>query len=71
MPKRVAGAAAKDDRKVGRAVMLDALHALSDRLLDGSADLRAIGLEQILRTLKRPLPHPDLPDPFEWKGYGP
>lgn len=64
-------AAAKRGRKAGRMVMLDAVRALSDKLVDGSADPRAIALEQTLRKLERPLPCPDLADPFDWKGYPP
>ena len=51
--------------------MLEALRTLSDTLVNGSMDLRAIGLEQTLRKLERPLPRPDLADPLDWKGYGP
>ena len=50
--------AAQGDRKV----MLDAIRALSNILVDGSADPHA---------LERPLPRPDLADPFDWKGYAP
>ncbi|MGI4956460.1 MAG: hypothetical protein ACRYGI_02505 [Janthinobacterium lividum] len=68
---KATAAAVKSGRKAGRTVMLDALRALSDNLVDGSGDLRAIGLEQTLRKLERPLPRPDLTDPLDWKGYGP
>ena len=51
--------------------MLNAVRALSDDLVNRSADRRAIALEQTLRTLERPLPRPDLASPFDWKGYTP
>ena len=49
-------------------MMLDVVRALSNTLVDGSADTRAIALEQTLRRLERP-PRPDLADPFDWNGY--
>ena len=42
-----------------------------DKLLLDSGDGRAIGYEQALRTLERPLPRPDLANPYDWEGYGP
>ena len=68
--KRATKEAAKGGRKAGRRVILDALRTLSDTLVNGSGDLRAIGLEQTLRKLERPLPRPNLADPFDWAGYG-
>lgn len=49
--------------------MLDAVRALSDTPVNGSADPQAIDLEQTLRKLERPLPRPDLADLLDWKGY--
>ena len=68
---KATAAAVVGGRKAGRMVMLEAVRALSDTLVNGSADLRAIALEQMLRKLERPLPRPDLADPFDWKGYIP
>jgi len=64
-------AAEHGGRSAGRAAVLNYLRDVSDTLVQGSGDPRAIALEQALRALERPLPRPDLSGVYDWRGYGP
>ena len=52
-----------EGRSVGRAEMFEELRSLSDKLVAGSGDQRAIALETMLRAAERQIVRPDIPAP--------